>query len=104
MPNWTSWRSFPFPAGDTLDAWRDAYQNGVLHHLGGGALKGAARRVLRVGSDKGQGYLHRFRAVKSLLIEVEQTLGTFAWKFAVIGGAVPWLLLTNEDMPQVGTQ
>ena len=42
-------------------------------------------------------------AVKSVLIEVGQILGAFRGKFAVIGGAVPWLLLNNEDMPHVGT-
>jgi len=42
-------------------------------------------------------------AVKSVLIEVGQILGAFKGKFAVIGGAVPWLLLSNEDMPHVGT-
>lgn len=42
-------------------------------------------------------------AVKSVLIEIGQILGTFRGKFAVIGGAVPWLLLNNEDMPHVGT-
>lgn len=41
-------------------------------------------------------------AVKSVLIEVGQILGAFKGKFAVIGGAVPWLLLNNEDMPHVG--
>ena len=24
-------------------------------------------------------------------------------KFAIVGGAVPWLLLDNQDMPHVGT-
>lgn len=42
-------------------------------------------------------------AVKAVLIEVGQILGAFKGKFAVIGGAVPWLLLSNEDMPHVGT-
>ena len=42
-------------------------------------------------------------AVKSVLIEIGQILGSFRGKFAVIGGAVPWLLLANEDMPHVGT-
>lgn len=42
-------------------------------------------------------------AVKSVLIEMGQILGSFRGKFAIIGGAVPWLLLTNEDMPHVGT-
>ena len=42
-------------------------------------------------------------AVKSVLIEIGQILGSFQEKFAVIGGAVPWLLLDNEDMPHVGS-
>jgi hypothetical protein len=42
-------------------------------------------------------------AVKSVLIEIGQILGSFEGKFAVIGGAVPWLLLNNEDMPHVGS-
>ncbi len=42
-------------------------------------------------------------AVKKVLIEIGQILGSFRGKFAVIGGAVPWLLLSNEEMPHVGT-
>jgi hypothetical protein len=42
-------------------------------------------------------------AVKAVLVEIGQILGAFKGKFAVIGGAVPWLLLANEDMPHVGT-
>src|SRR6218665_133184 len=42
-------------------------------------------------------------AVNSVLIEIGQILGSFKEKFAIIGGAVPWLLLANEDMPHVGT-
>jgi Nucleotidyl transferase AbiEii toxin, Type IV TA system len=42
-------------------------------------------------------------AVKAVLLEIGQILGSFQGKFAVIGGAVPWLLLQNEDMPHVGT-
>ena len=42
-------------------------------------------------------------AVKAVLIEAGQILGAFKGKFAVVGGAVPWLLLSNEDMPHVGT-
>jgi hypothetical protein len=38
-----------------------------------------------------------------VLIEVGQILGSFRGKFAVIGGAVPWLLLNNLDMPHVGS-
>lgn len=43
------------------------------------------------------------RAVKSVLVEIGQVLGSFKGKFAVIGGAVPWLLLDNEEMRHVGT-
>jgi len=42
-------------------------------------------------------------AVKSVLVEIGQILGSFNGKFAVIGGAVPWLLLNEADMPHVGT-
>ena len=42
-------------------------------------------------------------AVKSVLIEIGQVLGSFEGKFAVIGGAVPWLLLSEADMPHIGT-
>jgi hypothetical protein len=42
-------------------------------------------------------------AVKSVLIEIGQIIGSFKGKFAVIGGAVPWLLLDQEEMPHVGT-
>lgn len=43
------------------------------------------------------------KAVKTVLIEMGQILGSFKGKFVVIGGAVPWLLLANEDMQHVGT-
>lgn len=42
-------------------------------------------------------------AVKAVLVEIGQILGSFKGKFAVVGGAVPWLLLENADMPHVGT-
>ncbi len=42
-------------------------------------------------------------AVKSVLIEIGQILGSFQGKFVVIGGAVPWLLLSESDMPHIGT-
>ena len=42
-------------------------------------------------------------AVKSVLVEIGQILGSFNGKFAVIGGAVPWLLLSEADTPHVGT-
>ena len=42
-------------------------------------------------------------AVRSVLVEIGQILGSFQGKFAVVGGAVPWLLLDNVEMPHVGT-
>ena len=42
-------------------------------------------------------------AVKSVLVEIGQILGSFEGKFAVIGGAVPWLLLSQAEMPHAGT-
>lgn len=43
-------------------------------------------------------------AVKSVLIEIGQILGGYKGKYAVVGGAVPWLLLNqNTDMRHVGT-
>lgn len=42
-------------------------------------------------------------AVKSVLVEIGQVLGSFKGKFAVVGGAVPWLLLSEPDMPHIGT-
>jgi hypothetical protein len=42
-------------------------------------------------------------AVKAVLLEIGQILGSFKGKFAVVGGAVPWLLLDNLEMPHVGT-
>ena len=42
-------------------------------------------------------------AVKSVLVEIGQILGSYRGKFAVIGGAVPWLLLNETDMPHIGT-
>jgi hypothetical protein len=41
--------------------------------------------------------------VKSVLVEIGQILGGFNGKYAVIGGAAPWLLLDNHEMPHVGT-
>ena len=43
-------------------------------------------------------------AVKSVLIEIGQILGSFAGKFAVVGGAVPWLLLHEAETPHIGTR
>lgn len=42
-------------------------------------------------------------AVKSVLVEIGQILGSFHGKFAVVGGMVPQLLLTEAEMPHVGT-
>lgn len=42
-------------------------------------------------------------AVRSVLVEIGQTLGSYRGKFAVIGGAVPWLLLEDSEMRHVGT-
>ena len=42
-------------------------------------------------------------AVKSVLIEIGQIPGSFEGKFAIIGGAVPWLLLGDADMSHIGT-
>lgn len=42
-------------------------------------------------------------AVKSVLVEIGQILGSFNGKFTVVGGSVPWLLLEAEDMEHVGT-
>ena len=42
-------------------------------------------------------------AVKSVLVEIGQLLGSYRGKFALVGGAVPWLLLGESDMPHVGT-
>lgn len=42
-------------------------------------------------------------AVRSVLVEIGQILGSFEGTFAVIGGAVPWLLLSQAEMAHVGT-
>jgi hypothetical protein len=42
-------------------------------------------------------------AVKSVLVEIGQILGSYKGKYAVVGGAVPWLLLQQSDMAHVGT-
>jgi hypothetical protein len=42
-------------------------------------------------------------AVKSVLVEMGQILGSFNGKFTVVGGSVPWLLLEADDMEHVGT-
>ena len=43
------------------------------------------------------------RAVRSVLIEIAQILGSFRGRFVIVGGAVPWLLLDNDAMRHVGT-
>lgn len=43
------------------------------------------------------------QAVKSVLLEMGQILGSYKGKFVVVGGLIPWLLQNNEDMPHVGT-
>jgi len=42
-------------------------------------------------------------AIKSVLIEIAQILGSYEGKYAVVGGAVPWLLANNPEMPHIGT-
>lgn len=37
--------------------------------------------------------------VKSVLIEIRQILGAFEGKYVIVGGAVPWLLINNQEMP-----
>ena len=41
-------------------------------------------------------------AVKSVLIEIGQVLGSFEGKFAIVGGAGAWLLLSVADMAHLG--
>lgn len=42
-------------------------------------------------------------AVKSVLLEIGQILGSYKGKFVVVGGLIPWLLQNDEEMPHVGT-
>jgi hypothetical protein len=42
-------------------------------------------------------------AVKAVLVEIGQILGSYRGKFAIVGGAVPWLQLNNDEMKHVGT-
>jgi Nucleotidyl transferase AbiEii toxin, Type IV TA system len=43
-------------------------------------------------------------AVKSVLLEIGQILGSYKGKYTVVGGAVPWLLLDpDSEMRHVGT-
>ena len=48
------------------------------------------------------------RAVKSVLVEIAQILGSFKGKYVVIGGAVPWLLpidrLVDATRPMLGNK
>jgi len=43
------------------------------------------------------------KAVKSVLLEIGQILGSYRDKFVVVGGAVPWLLLDNPEMRHIGS-
>lgn len=43
------------------------------------------------------------RAVKTVLTEIGQILGSFRGKFVVIGGVIPLLSLDNDDMRHIGT-
>ena len=38
------------------------------------------------------------RAVRAVLIEIAQILGSFRGRFVIVGGAVPWLLLDNAEL------
>lgn len=42
-------------------------------------------------------------AVKRVLVEIGQLLGSYQGQFAVVGGSVPSLLIKNEEMGHVGT-
>ena len=42
-------------------------------------------------------------SVRSVLVEIGQVLGSYQGKFAVIGGTAPWLLLSEADIPHMGT-
>lgn len=42
-------------------------------------------------------------AVKAVLLEIGQILGSYHGKFVVIGGTVPWLLLDNPEMHHIGS-
>ncbi len=42
-------------------------------------------------------------AVKSVLIEMGQILGSFRGKFAIVGGLVPSLLISGDEMKHVGS-
>jgi hypothetical protein len=42
-------------------------------------------------------------AVRSVLIEIGQILASYRGRFAIVGGAVPWLLIPDLGMPHIGT-
>ena len=42
-------------------------------------------------------------AMKAVLVKIGQIPNSFRGKFAVVGGAVPWLLLADTEMVRVGT-
>jgi hypothetical protein len=42
-------------------------------------------------------------AVRSVLLEIGQILGSYRGKFVVVGGTVPWLLLDNPEMRHIGS-
>ena len=46
---------------------------------------------------------HTTQAVRAVLIEIGQVLGSFQSKFVVVGGSVPWLLLNQSEDRHVGT-
>lgn len=55
-------------------------------------------------SDTAHDYQDRdVRAVKSVLVELGQVLGTWRDKFVIVGGAVPWLLFGNANPRHIGT-
>ncbi|MXP30640.1 hypothetical protein [Parerythrobacter jejuensis] len=43
-------------------------------------------------------------AVKSVIVEIGQILGSYRGKYTIVGGSVPWLLLEDAEMAHVGTQ
>lgn len=43
------------------------------------------------------------KAVRSVLVELAQVLGTWRLKFVIVGGAVPWLLLPDAEPGHIGT-
>jgi hypothetical protein len=61
-------------------------------------------RVVRPEPQSANDYDDRTTAaVRSVLIELGQILGSFRTRFAVIGGSVPCLLLRDAEMTHVGT-